>query len=95
MVTWIGIIFEIIALYYLYYKKISLFAIFFVSLSYFLDCVDGHLARKYNQQTKLGDWLDHISDWITATGIVIIAFYNYGKYITKKEIAIALILGFF
>jgi phosphatidylglycerophosphate synthase len=34
----------------------------FFLISYTLDCADGNFARKYNQVSKFGDYLDHISD---------------------------------
>lgn len=32
------------------------------SLNYILDTLDGYLARKYNKETELGDYLDHVGD---------------------------------
>ena len=37
--------------------------IFFI-LSHFLDCLDGTIARKYNLKSSIGAKLDHISDKI-------------------------------
>lgn len=31
-------------------------------LNYILDTLDGYLARKYNKETELGDYLDHVGD---------------------------------
>lgn len=45
-------------------------------LSYFGDCLDGHMARKYNMDTPLGDYFDHIADLLA----FIIAIY----YISVK-----------
>ena len=36
------------------------FASFFVMVAYFFDCLDGHIARKYKQTSKFGDYYDHI-----------------------------------
>jgi phosphatidylglycerophosphate synthase len=39
-----------------------LWAAIFVLIAYFFDCLDGHIARKYDQVTIFGDYYDHISD---------------------------------
>lgn len=33
--------------------------------AFFGDCLDGHLARKYNMQTEFGDYYDHFADILT------------------------------
>lgn len=34
-------------------------------VAYFMDCLDGHMARKYNMGTEFGDYYDHIADIIS------------------------------
>ena len=46
----------------LLFKAQYYWAAFFVILSYYFDCMDGHLARKYNMTTYFGDLYDHVSD---------------------------------
>jgi phosphatidylserine synthase len=41
-----------------YYRTASI--LFFAS--YFGDCLDGHMARKYNLETVFGDYYDHLAD---------------------------------
>lgn len=48
--------------------------IFWFFISYFFDCLDGTMARKYNQETVLGDYYDHITDWISACFLIYILF---------------------
>ena len=43
-------------------KKNAIFFIFIFLFNYFMDCVDGYLARKCDSVTVLGDFLDHIAD---------------------------------
>jgi len=31
-------------------------------ISYMFDCWDGYYARKYNMESKFGDYYDHVSD---------------------------------
>lgn len=39
-------------------------------VSYFLDCVDGNMARSWDNVTDLGDWLDHVGDAIGYVAIL-------------------------
>ena len=39
-------------------------------VSYVLDCFDGMLARRYDQETALGSCLDHASDVIAFVGLM-------------------------
>jgi hypothetical protein len=76
IVTTTRLIMTIYGFVYLFanrYYRIS--ALFFV-LSYFGDCLDGHMARKYNMDTEFGDYYDHFTDYL----MLIISFY----YISVK-----------
>jgi phosphatidylglycerophosphate synthase len=63
-------------LYYLYYTDDIIFTVIATSIFYYLDCLDGHLARSTNQVTKLGDFLDHFSDILLISGLL---YYIYTK----------------
>jgi len=69
------------------------FPVIGILMFYFLDCLDGHLARSTNQVTVLGDYLDHFAD---LSFIFIISIYLIiKKYPGKKIICITLlILGY-
>jgi len=47
---------------YLVYQRQFLWAIVLYSMAYIFDCTDGYNARKYNQESKFGDYYDHFSD---------------------------------
>ena len=49
------------AAYYLWKGYVGIFTALFL-VSYLLDCVDGYMARRYNQETVFGDYYDHVSD---------------------------------
>jgi hypothetical protein len=54
---------------------------------YFLDCMDGHLARATNMVTILGDYLDHYSDMFFYFMFIIYIFIN--NYNNKNLIIIS------
>ncbi len=49
-------------------------AAFFLIISYFFDCADGHMARTYKMTSVFGDYYDHISD-ITKISLVLASLY--------------------
>ena len=67
-----------------------IFPVFGTLIFYFLDCLDGHLARSTDQVTVLGDYLDHIAD---VSFLIIVAIYILiKKFPGKKIICIVLII---
>lgn len=48
--------------------------------AYFCDCLDGHLSRKYNMETKFGDYFDHITDII----LIVVSIYFIAKSINEE-----------
>ena len=83
-ITIFRFIVSIFVFYSLYNSCDILFPMFGFGLCYFLDCLDGHLARTTKQVTVLGDYLDHIADLFVAVMFVIYIFYK--KYELKQEI---------
>ena len=95
MITTLSNISCVITLIFLFHLKFYLAALFFI-ISYYFDCMDGYVARKYNQTSAFGDYYDHFSD-IVKLLLVLLALY----YINKKKffkvipfIIIACILSF-
>jgi phosphatidylglycerophosphate synthase len=54
-------------------------------ISYYLDCVDGKLARQYNMVTPFGDMYDHISDLIKIIAIITALFVSNTKSPTIEQ----------
>ena len=79
MITTLSNISCIITLIFLLKLKFYIAALFFL-ISYYFDCMDGYIARKYNQTSPLGDYYDHISDIIKLL-LVLLTLY----YINKKK----------
>jgi phosphatidylglycerophosphate synthase len=44
-----------------------------------LDCVDGAIARKYNKETVVGDYLDGYGDEFLLVGTIIILFLTHHR----------------
>ena len=77
IITLLGLIIGLISAYFLYEKKI-IYCVILWFISYYLDLLDGYIARKYNQGSKLGGWFDHISD------IIKFILYLYVLYLHNK-----------
>ena len=62
MITIYRIILSIFVIYDLFFTCNIAMPIIGTAVFYFLDCLDGYLARATDQITILGDILDHVSD---------------------------------
>jgi hypothetical protein len=68
-------------------------AAFFVLVSYYFDCMDGHMARKYDMVTVFGDYYDHISDSLKIFAVLFTLYYiNKEKFIKVIPIIILLFI---
>ena len=76
-------------------KSQYLWACFFLILSYYFDCMDGHMARKYNMVTVFGDYYDHISDVLKITAVLATLYYiNRVKFFRFIPVLIILVILF-
>ena len=75
MVTTLSIVFGFLAAYQIMQNRLWLAAIFWL-ISYYLDCVDGKLARKYNMVSKFGDMYDHIGDLLKFIAVLVALFIS-------------------
>jgi phosphatidylglycerophosphate synthase len=62
IITVFRIILGVFTIYYFNFSCDIFFPMIGTALFYWLDCLDGHLARKTNQVTIIGDYLDHYAD---------------------------------
>jgi phosphatidylglycerophosphate synthase len=90
MVTIFRIFFVIFVVNDLFTTSDIIFPVIGALFFYFLDCLDGHLARATDQVTVLGDYLDHFAD--ISFILVIMIFILIKKYPGKKYICIGLII---
>lgn len=81
IVTTISLLVGILAAYCIYIDYYMIATILFIT-AYYLDCVDGKLARKYNMATDFGDYYDHFSDLFK---VILILFVLQYKNPTKYE----------
>lgn len=63
MLTSLSFLFGLLSCYLVYMYRFVLGAMSY-SLSYFFDCADGYVARKYNMVSVFGDIYDHTTDII-------------------------------
>jgi phosphatidylglycerophosphate synthase len=78
MVTTFGIVIGLLAAYQISQRQFVLGALLWI-LSYYFDCIDGKLARKYNMVTNFGDLYDHICDIIKYIAV------GYALYKSNKR----------
>lgn len=57
-------------------------------IGYFFDCMDGRMARKYNQSSLFGEAYDFTSDTITTAIVVLALIYSSRKNIKLYQIAL-------
>lgn len=76
MITTYSFILGLGSAYFYYHNNIFLFAICFMG-SYFFDCLDGYIARKYDMKSDFGELYDSISD---GTVIILLLYIVYIKH---------------
>ena len=80
--TTLSLIFGLLSIYSLFNKDHVSFSIFYF-VSYFFDCIDGMMARKYNMVSKFGDMYDHAKDCLVF-GLIIIILLNFYPILKNK-----------
>ena len=90
MITTISLLFGI-GLNIAYYHNYYYLAAFLLIISYFFDCMDGNYARKYDMQSKFGDYYDHFKDWLVLL-IFLILFLRKNTPQRFKIISIAIVI---
>lgn len=86
LITIIRIIISFFTIYYLFFTCNLIIPIFGTAVFYFMDCLDGHLARSTDQVTIFGDYLDHFADlfyYFSILVFMIIKKYNYKFFIVS------------
>ena len=78
----------------------SFYSFFFFYIRSYLDCLDGYIARKYKQTSKLGEIYDHVFDSVTIGSLCLLlshniilsyfitcvsVFYNFNEELIKKN----------
>lgn len=94
MITTLSLISFVIGIYFLVDCSNYIFlTTFFLFLSYFFDCFDGHFARSYNMVTRFGDYYDHILD-ITKNILLFVLLYRMIPDFTIKMTLFFFVLFF-
>lgn len=84
-VTTLSTISGLISIYNFSHNNYYMSALFFI-IFYWLDCIDGFMARRYDMVTKFGDTYDHFKD------ILIIFIILYHLITTEMSIKIKVIM---
>ena len=75
-------------------KKQNKLACLIILFTYFLDNLDGFLARKYKKISKIGDYLDHGSDIIFGISILYQLYKQNQWNVFQTKFAIYLFFAF-
>uniref|UniRef100_A0A0K8TLC0 CDP-diacylglycerol--inositol 3-phosphatidyltransferase n=1 Tax=Tabanus bromius TaxID=304241 RepID=A0A0K8TLC0_TABBR len=59
-------------------------------ISVFLDSIDGHAARAFNQSTKFGAMLDQLTDRCGTMGLLVTLSYFYPKYMFLFQLSMCI-----
>lgn len=81
----------LLAVFYLWTGRVVMFSAAYLA-SYFFDCVDGHMARRYKMTSEFGDMYDHITDILVG---VALAWTAYTKYKSVAGVGIVAVFLFF
>ena len=73
IITVFGTAIGLLAIYFLQ-KENYMVALVLFWFSYYIDCLDGYYARKYDMITKLGDYLDHVRDVLIGITVIIVIY---------------------
>ena len=94
-ITTLSILFGFLAAYQIWRDNLLVAGLCWF-ISYYFDCMDGKLARKYNMTTKFGDLYDHVGDFVKMVAVIVALFNSSSKRTTDKQwmfIGIILLLG--
>lgn len=75
LLTTISLILGLLSVYSVYKDYYTVGALLWI-ISYYYDCADGKMARKYKMTSKFGDKYDHISDLTKTILLIIIMYYK-------------------
>lgn len=93
IITTFRLILMIIVYYILIYKKkYSIIAGFLFLFCYFLDHLDGEMARQHDLITTFGDYYDHIVDNTYIIPVIIILYYKFRDRKNFHQIGIIFLL---
>jgi phosphatidylglycerophosphate synthase len=91
-VTALSIVASAVALVYLWQGRLRAF-VAAGAVAYWMDDLDGAMARRYNMGTKIGEYLDHLSDLAFFVGIVLVLAFRYDAFRKHPWLMMALLLS--
>lgn len=91
-VTAVSIFFSVLALISLWFGKWVGFVAFSM-LAYWMDDLDGSMARKYKLTSDIGEILDHASDALYFVGIVVVLAIRYKAFVRAPVLMGVLLLS--
>ncbi len=89
-ITTLSLLFGIMTTMQIFNKNFKYAGMLFL-IAYFFDCMDGNMARTYDEVTVFGDYYDHFSDFIKII-LVLWALYTIDADKLKKLLPAIIIL---
>jgi len=93
-ITTVGLLATLFGIYFLFEGSIVC-CIFFSLIGQLCDSADGYYAKKYNMETTLGHYYDHIVDGIKLLGLLYAIHLRFGSKIKDIHINLLLLICFF
>lgn len=88
-------IFLVIPIYYYISRDDNFFALLYIIFAFITDGLDGYLARKFNQISDVGKFLDPLADKICTTGgfIALTLYQDFPVWLTVAIISRDVLIG--
>ena len=94
MLTAGSFLFGLITVAFIYHNMFEVAAVCYL-IAYTFDCMDGNMARMFNEVTEFGDKFDHYTDLVQIMLLIIFIVINTKLSYRFKIIFFVLILSFF
>ncbi len=78
-------------MFYFAYEGERVLSLVFLFVSWLIDFIDGAIARKHNQETKLGYYLDTYLDGVFLIGIIFYVYMHYNSIFLKYYSALIIL----
>lgn len=83
-ITTLSLSFSLLSMYFLYIRQYEISALCYLT-NYYYDCMDGAMARCYDEVTQFGDYYDHATDIIGFIILFLLVTCYFDKKCSRKH----------